>query len=244
MHFELFLGGWMTMFPVHTLVFTLWFVMVGPSFISSDDSFQEVVTFSTITIQKPMCRCPNAYLCAILWVSLETSCTDFMEGIPVVDTFIGWTTTNLQLMCHFKNSHLSVLQDHAIDLFHVCISNGCGLVSSSFPMLNTCATIFEPLDPFTDNPLQQDTVPILHWHHSMHFCSWYTFSQQKWITALCSSLVQMKLECPCLWHKTYYRSGLSRSHLHHNGMRGVDHVYLVMLNQQYSQLQNMYLHCG
>jgi hypothetical protein len=103
-----------------------------------------------------------------------------------VDTFIGWTTTNLQLMCHFINGHLSVLQDHAIDSFHVCISNGCGLESGSFPMLNACATIFEPLDPFTDNPLRQDTVPILHWHHS----TWYTYSPQKWITALCSSLVQ------------------------------------------------------
>jgi hypothetical protein len=26
---------------------------------------------------------------------------------------------------------------------------------------------------------------------------------------------------------------------HHNGGRGVDHVYFVMPNQQYSQLQNM-----
>jgi hypothetical protein len=27
----------------------------------------------------------------------------------------------------------------------------------------------------------------------MHFNTWYTFSPQKWITALCSCLVQMKL---------------------------------------------------
>jgi hypothetical protein len=27
----------------------------------------------------------------------------------------------------------------------------------------------------------------------MHFDTWYTFSPQTWITALCSSLVQMKL---------------------------------------------------
>jgi len=27
----------------------------------------------------------------------------------------------------------------------------------------------------------------------MHFDTWYTFSRQKWITDLCSSLVQMKL---------------------------------------------------
>jgi hypothetical protein len=28
----------------------------------------------------------------------------------------------------------------------------------------------------------------------MHFDTWYTFSPQKWITALCSPLVQIKLE--------------------------------------------------
>jgi hypothetical protein len=27
----------------------------------------------------------------------------------------------------------------------------------------------------------------------VHFDTWYTFSPQKWITTLCSSLVQMKL---------------------------------------------------
>jgi hypothetical protein len=27
----------------------------------------------------------------------------------------------------------------------------------------------------------------------VHFDTWYTFSPQKWITELCSSLVQMKL---------------------------------------------------
>jgi len=78
----------------------------------------------------------------------------------------------------------------------------------------------------------------------MHFGNWYTFSPQKWISALCSFLVQMKLECPSLWHKTHDRNGLSGSHLHHNDRGRVDHVYLVMPNQQYSQLQNMYLHCG
>jgi hypothetical protein len=64
--------------------------------------------------------------------------------------------------------------------------------------------------------------------------------------SLPSALFWCKLnaECPCLWHKTHDRNGLSRSHLHHSGRRGVDHVYLVMPNQQYSQLQNMYLQCG
>jgi hypothetical protein len=143
--------------------------MVGPSFISSDDSFQEMVTCSTIAFQKSFADVQMplfVQFCEFFW---DPSHTDFMEGMPVVDTFIGWTTTNLQLMCHFINGHLSVMQDHAIDSFHVCISNGCGLESSSFPMLNACATIIEPPDPFTDNPLQQDTVPILYRHHSTHF---------------------------------------------------------------------------
>jgi hypothetical protein len=51
------------------------------------------------------------------------------------------------------------------------------------------------------------------------------------------------LECPCLWNKTYERNGLSRSHLHHDGRRGVDLAYLVMPNQQYNQLQNVYVYC-
>jgi len=35
----------------------------------------------------------------------------------------------------------------------------------------------------------------------MHFDTWYTFSPQKWITALYSSLVQMKLEVSMLMAK-------------------------------------------
>jgi hypothetical protein len=41
--------------------------------------------------------------------------------------------------------------------------------------------------------------------------------------------------------KLHDRNGLLRLHLHHNDRRGVDHVYVVMPNQQYGQLQNMYL---
>jgi hypothetical protein len=77
----------------------------------------------------------------------------------------------------------------------------------------------------------------------MYFDTWYTFSPQKWITALCSSLVQIKLGVTMFMakKKLHDRNVLSRSHLHHNGRRGADHVYFVMPNQQYSQLQNMYL---
>jgi hypothetical protein len=48
--------------------------------------------------------------------------------------------------------------------------------AGSFLMLNACATIPEPLDPFVDHPLWHDTVHILHWYPSMHFGTWYTFS--------------------------------------------------------------------
>jgi hypothetical protein len=63
--------------------------MVGPGFISSDDSFQEVVTFSTIAIQKPFADVQMflfVKFCELLW---DPSCTDFVEGMPVVDTFTG-----------------------------------------------------------------------------------------------------------------------------------------------------------
>jgi len=79
----------MRMYPFHTLVFSLWFVMVGQSFISSDDFFQEMVTFSTIAIQKPFADVQKflfVQFCELLW---DPSCTDFMEGKPVVDNFIG-----------------------------------------------------------------------------------------------------------------------------------------------------------
>ena len=77
----------------------------------------------------------------------------FMEGEPVVDNFIGCTMTNLQLMCHFINSHPSVLQDHVTDSFRVYIGNARRWVSGSFLMLNACATILDPLDPFVDHLL-------------------------------------------------------------------------------------------
>jgi hypothetical protein len=89
MHFEPFLGVRMKMFAIHTLVFTLWFLMVGPSFISSDDSFQEVVTFSTTAIQKPFADVQMLLFVQFFVLLWNPSRTDFMEGMPDVDTFIG-----------------------------------------------------------------------------------------------------------------------------------------------------------
>jgi len=75
----------------------------------------------------------------------------------------------------------------------------------------------------------------------MHFDTWYTFSLQKWITALFFFDANEIGSVHVYGKKTHDRNGLSSSHLHHNGRRGADHVYFVMPNQQYSQLQNMYL---
>jgi hypothetical protein len=179
------------------------------------------------------------HFCELL---LDPSCTDFMEGKPVVYNSIGWTMNNFQLMCHLINCHPSVLQDHAIDSLHVCISDGRGLVSGSFPMRNACATIFEPLDPFIDNLLRHDTVPILHWHPSMHSSTWYTFSPQKWVTAL--YFFWCKLNAVSMFMaQNSWQKWTSKVTPVPQGRRGVDHMYLVMPNQQYSQLQNTYLHC-
>lgn len=166
--------------------------MVDPSFISLDDSFQEVVTFSSIVIQKPFADAQTflfAQFCALLW---DPSCRDFMEGKPVVHNFTGWPMKNLQLMCYFISSHSSVLQYHVMDSFRVCISNGRGWTSNSFLMLNACMTILEHLDPFIDNLFQHDAVPVMHWHPSMHFSMWYTFRPKKQITAFCSFFMQIK----------------------------------------------------
>jgi len=102
------------MSPFHTLVFILWLLMMDPCFISHNDSFQEVVTFSTIAIQKPFADVQTFLFVQsseLLWVS---SYTDFMESKHVLDNFMGCTVTKLQFMCHFINSHPSVLQSRSV----------------------------------------------------------------------------------------------------------------------------------
>jgi len=164
--------------------------MVDPSFISLDDSFHEVVTFSTIVIQKPFADAQTflfAQFCALLW---DPSCRDFMEGKPVVHNFTGWPMKNLQLMCYFISSHSSVLQYHVMDSFHVCISNGCGWTSNSFLMLNACMTILEHLDPF----ICSNTMLFLYCTDIL-LCILACDTpsdQKKQITALCSSFMQVK----------------------------------------------------
>jgi hypothetical protein len=70
----------------------------------------------------------------------------------------------------------------------------------------------------------------------MHFDTWYPFSPQKWIIALCSSLVQMKLGVSMFMAKKLMTEMDYQGHTC-TTMVGeeVDHVYFVMPSQQYSQ---------
>jgi len=79
----------MRTFPFRTLAFTLWLMMADPHFIYRDDSFREAVTFGTTAILKlfaDVVTFLSVRFCELLW---DLSCTDFMEGKPVVDNFIG-----------------------------------------------------------------------------------------------------------------------------------------------------------
>ena len=77
------------MLPFHTLAFTVWLTMVDPCFVSHDSSFQEVVTFGTIAIQTPFEDVQTFLFVQFLELIWDPSCTDFMEGQFIVDSFIG-----------------------------------------------------------------------------------------------------------------------------------------------------------
>ena len=79
----------MSMFPFHTLTFTLWLIKVDPCFISRNHSLQEVVTFSTTAINKPFADVQTDLFGPFRELLWDPLCTDFMEGKPVVDNFIG-----------------------------------------------------------------------------------------------------------------------------------------------------------
>jgi hypothetical protein len=52
--------------PFYALPFGLWFIKMNPGFIPSDDAIQEVVTFTTVPLQKDGSRCPDSCSCAPL----------------------------------------------------------------------------------------------------------------------------------------------------------------------------------
>ena len=188
---------------------------------------------------KAVCRCPNVSFVQFLGWLWVPSYTDFMEGKPVLDNFIGCTVTKLQLMCHFINSHPSVLQDHVMDSFRVVISNRRGCVFGSFRILTLRR-------PFLNLSIHSQTIrcdtPLFPHCTDILLCvsgPGIPSAHKKQINVPFSSLASMK----SVASKFMARSLQHRSHLHHNGRREVDHAYHVMPSQQCSQLQNMYLQC-
>lgn len=69
-------------------MFTIWLIMVVPGFISHDDSFQAVVTFSTTAIHKLFADVQTFLFVQFFELLWDPPCTDFMESKPAVDNFI------------------------------------------------------------------------------------------------------------------------------------------------------------
>jgi len=59
------------------------------------------------------------------------SCTDFMEVKFVLDDFIHRNMTNLQLVCHFTDSHPATVENQNMDLTIVLFRCQCGLLPTS-----------------------------------------------------------------------------------------------------------------
>jgi hypothetical protein len=63
--------------------------MMDTCFTTHDESFQEVVTFSTTVNQKSFADVQKLFLVQFCELLCDSSCTYFMEGKAVVDNFIG-----------------------------------------------------------------------------------------------------------------------------------------------------------
>jgi hypothetical protein len=104
------------MFPFHTLEFAVRRIMV--------DYVLSTLTVRRRKVHLPHCigskggyRCPNGYDC----VSEPT--LQKLHGSEVSrDDSIGRTVTNVQLVCHFIESHPSVFENQRAGLFNVPIS--------------------------------------------------------------------------------------------------------------------------
>jgi hypothetical protein len=73
--------------------------MVDPCFIFHDDSFEEMVTFSTIAIQKPFADIQTFLIVQFFELLFDPSSTGFTQGNVVVHNFVRSTMTTLQWMC-------------------------------------------------------------------------------------------------------------------------------------------------
>jgi hypothetical protein len=113
--------------------------------------------------------------CELFW---NASCINFIKPKSVLDDWMSTTMTDMQIMCHFIDSHPSIIQHHGMDSFSVFLCRGCEWASWSFYISGTHATISEHSYPFT-RLLCDKAVSILCWKSVIDFCPWYNFSLQK-----------------------------------------------------------------
>jgi hypothetical protein len=113
---------------------------------------------------------------------------------------------------------------------------------------SSCLMLVQPF--LTSRSIRRPSVVTWHCSHTA-LISFYAFWHLVHLQpikngSLPSALLWCKWNAdrPSLWHKTHDINELSKSHLHHNSSRQVDHTYHIMPNQQCNQLRNMYLHCG
>jgi hypothetical protein len=84
--------------------------MVDPCFVTVDRVVQKGVTLLMILAQKVVTDVQMVLPVLFYELFWNGFCTNFMEVKSVMDDFIDRTLTDLQLFCHFINSHPSVVE--------------------------------------------------------------------------------------------------------------------------------------
>jgi hypothetical protein len=138
------------MFPFHTLALPLWLTVMDLCLNPSENAPRKCLTF-----KKDMALCEmvaSVCFCDLFW---NPSCTNLIKVKSPVNCVMGRTMTNVQIMGHFINQHLSIIQNHGKDLFNVFISTGCAQVSRSFIISDTSVTILKHGKPFTHYSSEQ-----------------------------------------------------------------------------------------
>jgi len=144
------------MFPLRTLVFALWLVMVDPRLVSSDNASQKSIPFMMNAVKRlcqivtRLCLC-SSVICFGPHLA-ETLCT------PSWLFIISCTEPWLMLRCATFVNQLSVIQNRGVDSFNVVCCCGRGWASISF-ISDTCATVFEH-----ENPIRHSAV-VKHCSH-------------------------------------------------------------------------------
>jgi hypothetical protein len=79
-----------------------------------------------------------------------------------VDDFTVTTAVNiLQVVCHFIDSHASVVENYGANLFNVSFSHRCKRALYSFFVSDTSLAAFEHASPLVHASLRQNTVKFL-----------------------------------------------------------------------------------